>query len=116
MQVLNQSKGSILASNVQLAESWWSRLRGLLGRGSLNEGQALFLKPSSSIHTFFMRFSIDAVFVDKENRVVKVVADLKPFRVALGKGAHAVLELRAGAVTAMTVEPGDILLISNGGE
>ena len=78
-------------------------MRGLLGRSSLAPDEGLFIRPAGSIHMLFMRFPIDAVFVDEELRVVKVVRDLKPWRFAAARGAKAVVELPAGSAT---VEPG----------
>ncbi len=111
-RVLNQSKGSIVAEQVQVADTIWSRFWGLMGRRSLPQGPGLFLKPTSSIHTTFMRFPIDVVFLDREGRVVKVVPELKPFRVTASlMSAHSALELPAGAAAQAHVEPGDRLVM-----
>lgn len=83
---------------------------GLMGRKGLDEGEALYIAPCSSIHTFFMRFPIDVAFVDRENRVVKVAEAVKPWRVLMGaKGAHAVVELSAGSLGRAGVADGDQL-------
>jgi len=75
----------------------WSRMRGLLGRKGLEPGEGLMITKTGSIHTAFMAFSIDAVFLDRELRVRRVVAGIRPFRVAFGRrGAKQVLELAAG--------------------
>ncbi len=85
-----------------------------MGRKALPDGEALLLKPCSSIHTLFMRFPIDVVFIDPRNQVVKVVPELRPFRVAMAPGgAQAVLELEAGAAARADVAPGDRLAIVN---
>src|ERR687887_277481 len=71
-------------------------MRGLLGRGGLERGEGLLLQPAGSIHTFFMRFPIDAVFLDRGLRVVGLAPELAPWRLAARRHAHSVLELAAG--------------------
>jgi uncharacterized membrane protein (UPF0127 family) len=115
-EVLNETKNTVVAHNVQRAESVWSRFWGLMGRRALPEGEALHIRHCNSVHTFFMRFTMDAVFLDKGARVVKVVPDMKPFRAAVGgKGAHSVLELAAGAAALAEVEAGDTLIFRASG-
>jgi uncharacterized protein len=98
LQVLSLERhdGSTVCERCLLAETPLARLRGLLGRAGLERGEGLLLRPASSIHMWFMRFPIDAVFLDRENRVVRVVQDLAPWRVAGCRGARAVVELPAG--------------------
>jgi uncharacterized protein len=79
-----------------LADTALVRMRGLLGRASLPSGQGILLRPASSVHTAFMRFPIDVVFLDRDNRVVKIAPEIAPWKVAAGRGAKAVLELPAG--------------------
>jgi uncharacterized protein len=71
-------------------------MRGLLGRSGLSSGEGLLLRPAGSVHTAFMRFAIDVVFLDRDLRVVKVVPEVVPWRTAACRGARAVLELPAG--------------------
>jgi uncharacterized membrane protein (UPF0127 family) len=99
-----------LASEARRADSYWSRLVGLLGRSRLRPGEALVLEPCSSVHTAFMRFSIDVLYVDKSGRVVKVVPNLKPFRASgVLRGARSVIELPKGTVASTATSPGDQL-------
>ena len=91
-----------------IAVSYWSRFWGLMGRRTLGEEEGLLIEPCSSIHTMFMRFAIDVIFLDKEHRVVKV-ATVPPFRAALGRGSHAVLEVPAGTAERNGLEVGDAL-------
>jgi len=85
------------------------RMKGLLGRKSLEAGEGLLIRPTSSIHMFFMRFPIDAVFLDRELAVRKVVPDLKPWRIAFARGAKSVVELSAGEAAHRGIAPGDRL-------
>jgi uncharacterized protein len=89
--------GRIVCGALAVADSARSRMRGLLGRDSLGEHEGLLLRPAGSIHTAFMRFPIDAVFLDADLRVLRVEANLRPWRIAAQRGARAVVELPAGA-------------------
>lgn len=98
----------MIVERATIAVSYWSRFWGLMGRRTLGEEEGLLIEPCSSIHTMFMRFSIDVIFLDKEHRVVKV-ATVPPFRAALGRGSHAVLEVPAGTAERNGLEVGDAL-------
>ncbi|MBA3384088.1 MAG: DUF192 domain-containing protein [Actinobacteria bacterium] len=86
-----------------------ARMRGLLGRSDLPQGEGILLRPAGSIHTFFMRFPIDVVFLNEEDVVVKVVHRLAPWRAAGEKGAQSVLELAAGEAESREIEVGSTL-------
>jgi uncharacterized membrane protein (UPF0127 family) len=87
-------------------------MRGLLGRKTLDAGQGLLIRPAPAIHTWFMRFAIDAVFLDRELSVLSVRRDVRPWRMASQRGARAVLELPAGEAERRGIEPGDRLEVS----
>ena len=82
-------------------------MRGLLGRKNLERGEGLLLRPAASIHTWFMRFPIDAVFLDYELKVVGTASHVKPWRIAARRGARAVLELPAGEAERRGIRPGE---------
>ena len=103
---LANDDGDVVVEHCLLAETAFSRSRGLLGRSGLSSGEGILLRPASSIHTAFMRFAIDAVFVDRADRVLKVVDDLGPWRMAGCRGARAVLELPAGEAQRRGLKPG----------
>jgi uncharacterized membrane protein (UPF0127 family) len=106
---LLKSDGTVVADHCRLARSPWSRMRGLLGRASLAPGEAMLFRPAGSIHMFFMRFTIDAVFCDRDLVVLDVVPSLRPWRMASRRGAKVVIELAEGA--AAGVQPGDHLVL-----
>jgi uncharacterized membrane protein (UPF0127 family) len=93
---LANDDGDVVCERCLLAETALARMRGLLGRSGLSSGEGMLLRPASSIHTAFMRFPIDAVFLDRADRVVKVAADVPPWRMVACRGARTVLELNAG--------------------
>ena len=104
--------GEVVTPFLIKADTMWSRMRGLLGRGALAPSEGLWITPCNSIHMFFMRFAIDAVFIDERLQVVKVVEDLKPWRMARGgKFAHSVLELPPGKAAFFNIRVGDKLHI-----
>jgi uncharacterized protein len=101
--------GGIACERCRIADRMLSRMRGLLGRYSLTSGEGLLLRPAPSIHTFFMRFPVDAVFLDRDGAVLKVKSNLLPWRVAGCRGAHATLELAAGEAERREIRAGDRL-------
>jgi uncharacterized membrane protein (UPF0127 family) len=103
---LANDDGTVVCERCLVAETPLTRLRGLLGRSSLSSGEGLLLRPAGSIHTAFMRFAIDAVFLDGTDRVVKVASALRPWRAAGCRGARSVLELPAGEARMRGLRPG----------
>ena len=101
--------GQVVCAHCDLADRPLSRLRGLLGRASLGPGEGMLIRPSWSIHTAFMRFPIDVVFLDRELTVVAVRARVGPWRAATKLRAHSVLELAAGECERLRIEVGDRL-------
>jgi uncharacterized membrane protein (UPF0127 family) len=93
---LANDDGTVVCERCLLAETSLARLRGLLGRSGLSSGEGLLLRPAASVHTAFMRFTIDVVFLDRDLRVLKVAPEVVPWRTAGCRGARAVLELPAG--------------------
>ena len=93
---LRREDGTIVCERCLLAETALTRMRGLLGRRNLPSGEGILLKPASSVHMAFMRFAIDAVFLDRDGRVLKIAEDLRPWRLAGSRGAKSVVELPAG--------------------
>lgn len=108
VKATNLTMHTDLACNLVKANSLLARLKGLLGRSSLPPGEALLIKPCNGIHTFGMRFAIDVLFLDRENRVVAVTKELKPNRLTrLYLHAASVLELPAGTVEATATAIGN---------
>ncbi len=107
---LRREDGNIVCERCVLADTALARMRGLLGRRELPSGEGILLKPASSVHMAFMRFPIDAVFLDGDSRVVKVAADLQPWRVAGARGSKAVLEIPSGEASRRGLSVGDRLV------
>ena len=99
----------VACERCDVADHLVPRMRGLLGRSDLPQGEGVLLRPAGSIHTFFMRFPIDVVFLNEEDEVVKVVHRLPAWRAAGVKGARSVLELAAGEAEARGIEVGSTL-------
>ena len=109
MPELRTSDGRTVCPRCAVASTYWRRFVGLMGRSSLDADEGLLFPGTGSIHMFFMRFPIDAVFCDRDLRVVKVVPGLRPWRTAAARGAKTVIELSAGAAADVAV--GDVLVI-----
>jgi uncharacterized protein len=102
--------GRTVCVRARVADSFGSRLRGLLGAPALPAGEALLIRRTSSVHTHFMRFPIDVVFRDGDGRVLSIVPNLRPWRFARSPGASDVIELAAGECDRVGVEEGMTLV------
>lgn len=98
------------AVEIEIADTFFSRFCGLMGRKHLPEGHGLLLAPCSSVHMCFMRFSIDVVYLDKGFRILKIVRKLRPWLgLSMCPGAWGVVELAAGEAERLGMERGQIL-------
>jgi uncharacterized membrane protein (UPF0127 family) len=113
LATVRTANGTILCERCEIPESSLGRMRGLLGRSGLDPGTGMLIDAAPSVMTFFMRFPIDVVFLDRDRRVVGVRHGLRPWRAAGARRAVAALELPAGAAAAAGVEEGDELVIED---
>jgi uncharacterized protein len=113
-QAVNITRGTVLASRLEVAGTGETRRKGLLGRNNLEPGEGLWIAPCESVHTFFMRFAIDLVYLDRKHKVRKVRHSVGPWRISACITAHSVLELPAGSVRATQTELGDMVEIGSG--
>lgn len=109
LRVTNLTRGSVLATRLEVAASGPKRRKGLLGREGLSPGEGLWIVPCESVHTFFMRFPIDLVYLDRENRIRKVRSGVGAWRMSACFSAHSVLELPAGVIRDTETRRGDTL-------
>jgi uncharacterized membrane protein (UPF0127 family) len=109
---LRRQDGAVLCERLCVAERPWSRMRGLLGRADLPRGEGLLLRPAGSVHTAFMRFAIDVVFLDRELRVVHIAHSVPPWRAASKRGAKVVVELAAGECSRRDLQIDDALQLA----
>lgn len=113
-KLMNLTNGREIASHVEVAESFTSRLVGLLGRSGLPSGHALWIKRCGSVHTFFMRFAIDVVFLDDALVARSVHRNLRPWRITpLRFGSLSAIEFAAGTLDATSVTRGDRLHVGD---
>ena len=109
-RLVNARNGSVLAERVESALSMRARLVGLLGRRELPQGEALRIEPCTSIHTFFMKFPIDAAFLARDGTVLRAIPDLRPWRATrIYPKAAMVVELPAGTLRRTDTREGDAL-------
>jgi hypothetical protein len=108
-RVVNRTTGGVLGDAIDRADTSRTRNEGLLRRSGLAKGEGLWIVPTSAIHMFFMKFAIDVVFLDRKRRVVKVVPNLRPWRLAASWRGHSTLELPVGVIEETGTKPGDEL-------
>jgi uncharacterized protein len=108
-RTLVTAEGKVVCPRCRIAKDPLARMRGLLGRKQLEAGEGILLRPASSVHTWFMLFPIDVVFLDRDLSVLRVVPRVRPWRAVWGRGAAAVLELASGECAARGVGVGDRL-------
>jgi uncharacterized membrane protein (UPF0127 family) len=94
---------------LEIANTGSKRNKGLLGRKALSNGEGLWIVPCESVHTFFMRFAIDLVYLDRKHRVAKVRSHVRPWRISVCLSAHSILELPSGTVRESMTSRGDML-------
>ncbi len=114
IRIINKSKNITLADRAEVADTPFKRLKGLLGRRALEQGEGLVIIPCNSIHTFFMRFSIDVAFIGKDDQVVAITHSLLPSRLfgAFLKG-KLVIELPVGTLKKTNTTINDVILFEN---
>ncbi len=110
-QARNATRGTVLATRLETANTAAARNKGLLGREQLLPGEGLWIIPCESVHTFFMRFAIDLVYLDRQWRVKKIRHNVGAWRLSACLTAHSVLELPAGTVRETETVRGDRLEI-----
>lgn len=113
MKVKIKSNGKVIAENIILAESFYHRLLGLMFKDKIEDGNGLLITPCNSIHTFFMKYSLDIVFIGYNNKVVKIIRNLSPWKMTwIYINAYKALELPAGTLTSELKE-GDMIEVEN---
>jgi hypothetical protein len=112
--IRNRTTDVMLATRARVAQDFWSRLKGLIGARTLRDGEGLVIMPCRSIHTMFMAFPIDVIYVDAEHRIVDIELDLQPWKLSLPRRrSHYVIELPAGTVISTGTAVGDHLSLEN---
>lgn len=108
--VANGRSGAELGDRIAVADGWWSRLRGLLGRPPLEPGEGLLIVPSKGVHMYGMRYAIDVLLLDRDRRVVASYPELRPRRrTPLHRTARYALEVPTGTIEASGTREGDEL-------
>jgi uncharacterized membrane protein (UPF0127 family) len=115
IRTINKTKNTVIAQETEVADTAFSRLKGLLGRDNLPAGCGLVITQCRSIHMFFMRFGIDVIFVDRKNRVVGTVKRIKPFALSpYFWRATKAIELPEGVIDGTRTAVGDEVVVEGG--
>jgi uncharacterized protein len=109
MRVINLTRQAELASDIEVADTGPKRNKGLLGRKGLERGGGLWILPCEAVHTFWMQFPLDLIYLDRALRVKKVRSNVPPWRLSACLSAHSVLELASGTIRETRTEAGDML-------
>ena len=109
LQISNLTRQTVLATCLEVADTGETRRKGLLGRDRLAPGEGLWIVPCESIHTFWMKFPIDLVYLNRKNQIRKLRSDVPPWRLSACLSAHSVLELPSGTIRNTQTRRGDTL-------
>lgn len=113
-KLMNKSKNILLCSDLNTADSFWQRMKGLLGKAHMLQTEGLWIKSCTSIHTYFMKFPIDVVFVDKDLKVTKVAQKVPPGKLLLSTlSSRHVFEFGPGCLNGNNLEIGDQLHVDH---
>lgn len=113
MKLVNKRNDVVIANDVILANTFVTRLKGLMFKKSFEENSAIMICPCKIIHTFFMKFSIDVIFLSKDNRVLNITENMFPGKISpLIMDSKTILELPAGKVKETELKKGDIICIT----
>ena len=115
VKAINRTRQAELGHCIEVADRGPARTKGLLGRKQLDPGSGMWIVPCESVHTFFMQFAIDLVYLDRQNRIRKIRHAVPPWRVSACLSAHSVIELPAGTVMRTQSEKGDVVEFIGGG-
>jgi len=113
LRVLNLDRQTVLASNLEVADTGAKRNKGLLGRKGLAPGGGLWIVPCESVHTFGMQFAIDLVYLDRQRRIKKTRKGVSPWRISACLSAHSIIELPSGTIASTGSQRGDRLEFSD---
>ncbi len=114
MKVYNSTQNSLIADDVKIAKNFITRSIGLIPKKNLPHNEGLLIKPCCSIHTFFMKFDIDVLFVNKKNEVTALYESVKPYRILpIHPDSSYVIEFAAGSISKKNISKGDLITISS---
>lgn len=114
MKLYNSTQNCLIADDVKIADNFISRTIGLISKKEISHAEGLLIKPCCSIHTFFMRFEIDVLFINRKNEVVALYENVKPWKVLpIHPSSHYVVELCSGLIEKNNISKGDTVEITN---
>ena len=112
-KITNKTKNTLISQKAKIADNFFKRLIGLMFRKSIDKEEVLVFKRAPSIHTFFMRFPIDIVFLDKEMRIIRICRTVKPWRAVFCQGSLFTLEFSSSGAFEKSLELGNVLELSS---
>jgi len=112
VKIRNITRNTIIAANAEVARSGAKRSEGLLGRKGLGPGEGMWITPCEAVHTFFMQFPIDLIYLDRKHCIKKVRSNVGPWRLSACLSAHSIIELPSGTIRDSQSQPGDLVEVS----
>ncbi|MGE5629001.1 MAG: DUF192 domain-containing protein [Solirubrobacterales bacterium] len=113
MKLVNEISKKTISENLIRADNYYKRLKGLMFTDNLPENQALHIIPCNEVHTFFMKYNIDVLYIDKNNKIISMDEELKPGKIGrFVKGSNSVIELPPGKIKKECIEVGQVLSFS----
>jgi uncharacterized protein len=110
----SKTRGQVIFSDLKIADTYWTRMKGLLGTSSIGDDEAMWFTLGNSIHTFFMKYAIDCVFIDRNFKVVSIKENIKPGRLVFPQlRAWSVVEMKAGNVKIKGIHVGEEFHVDN---
>jgi uncharacterized protein len=113
LRAFNVNRQRFIAERLEVADTSAKRNKGLLGRAGLDAGTGLWISPCESVHTFFMQFPIDLVYLDRKHCIRKVRSNVGAWRMSICLSAHSIIELPAGVILETGSQPGDVIEFSD---
>lgn len=112
--VVKDQQGQTIVDNLRIADTFFTRFKGLMGTKGLKEGEGLLIKPCNGIHMFWMTYSLDIIFLNDVCRVIRLIEGIKPWKVSpTVKDSHMILELPTGTIEKFNIEVGNTIYISH---
>lgn len=112
-KIINETRRSVLAEEAEMADTFWRRAKGLMGRDHLSAGRGVVLIPCNSVHSMLMRFPIDVIHVARDGTVLKTITSLLPFRLGpIVRGSQCTIELPAGTISRTGTCVGDRIVVA----
>lgn len=110
MKIYNSTQNNLIVDDVKMAKTFFTRSVGLLSKASISDDEGLIIKPCCSVHTFFMKFNIDVLFINKQNKIIALYKNVPKNKILpIHLNSNYVIELSAGSINSKNIQKGDMV-------